>query len=992
MSRSWQSLGGVEAQLETGTSNGPFEQLQRAAELVARRKQREELTLCERLNLVGALLSSLGDKEGARAQYERVLRIEEWGIGESERAGDQHDNAEETLRHWWCERSHALFRLLCLHHDAGRADEAAEVSAALEETEATYTEDAKALVATRAGQLEQAERHLQHVAAQLCGIEPPPIHAPPIEIDMPAATPAEVAILAAPGPSSEAPAATSVRAASTPLEEDAAVAEWCRAVGLDATDAWLERVQARLERAAAEATAELQREEEEAPLQESTQLDTEEAGIESGEPPGAAATSAAETPSSTGGAAAAAGRRKSGQGVLPFWDVSNDEAKMAKREMAARRSAYAALGGGDGVSMLEQIKMELSVQEQAELQEAHKEFAALRAIERQLSKQMQPTTDRLQAAAHAPGGGGHSRMQPLPPGAPSLVQEELALRLRALRILFEWVRRRYALEGARLSEQSATEEIELYKCPRRLPDGDPAAALGELRAACARLSAGCHALERELSDLRGQRIDELSRDRSAMRPPRLGSHDALAQLAITSSGGAVGAYERDPLNRRQHDLAWIGAAHAASHCCAVHLSLRLALLEWIAEHADAADSNWLKRSLYGTRADQLSRKMRLLEHCLGRAELHASDKAREQVANWLLRELPGLVAVPCRRIASAEESRFRLENGNGVELVTSVVDEKELVWDGSAYVAGKNDGEASGASFEPGPWRWEEVGGHWRRDRHPHEILVVAGCGHNYSEVFWSLKLSTVIDYERGVLKARKARCCAPLANGTICGKPLVLTKGLRVTHCNPARAPPLPTVDTPSRREPPLTVDLTLDEPEDGVSFLEEDGGGVSSVNGGHLSRCQPLSAPSSYSRDAMSTHCMHGYWGTRVEMAVRLLLEIRRRADVAGDRASAKAVVFSRFEQTLALLARACAMNGVSATVPKGGLSPQQEVAAFCAEGSPTQALLLAAHRNAAGLTLTAASHVLILEPQPELATELQMIGRVHRIGQVLHSNTPP
>ena len=109
-------------------------------------------TLCERLNLVGALLSSLGDKEGARAQYERVLRIEEWGIGESERAGDQHDNAEETLRHWWCERSHALFRLLCLHHDAGRADEAAEVSAALEETEATYTEDAKALVATRAGQ------------------------------------------------------------------------------------------------------------------------------------------------------------------------------------------------------------------------------------------------------------------------------------------------------------------------------------------------------------------------------------------------------------------------------------------------------------------------------------------------------------------------------------------------------------------------------------------------------------------------------------------------------------------------------------------------------------------------------------------------------------------------------------------------------------------------------------------------------------------------
>ena len=46
--------------------------------------------------------------------------------------------------------------------------------------------------------------------------------------------------------------------------------------------------------------------------------------------------------------------------------------------------------------------------------------------------------------------------------------------------------------------------------------------------------------------------------------------------------------------------------------------------------------------------------------------------------------------------------------------------------------------------------------------------------------------------------------------------------------------------------------------------------------------------------------------------------------------------------------------------------------------------QALLLSAQRDASGLTLTAASHVIIMEPQPDVAVELQMIGRVHRIGQ--------
>ena len=53
------------------------------------------------------------------------------------------------------------------------------------------------------------------------------------------------------------------------------------------------------------------------------------------------------------------------------------------------------------------------------------------------------------------------------------------------------------------------------------------------------------------------------------------------------------------------------------------------------------------------------------------------------------------------------------------------------------------------------------------------------------------------------------------------------------------------------------------------------------------------------------------------------------------------------------------------------------------FC-ERPEAQVLLLSAGRNAAGLALTAARHVIILEPQPEHRSELQMVGRVHRIGQ--------
>ena len=120
LGRAWIGLGRTEAQLDTGTSIVDLEQLQRAAELVARRKQVSELELCEKLNLAASWHSALDEHDAARANYERVLRIEEWGIAEDASAGDQMDNAEETMRRWRAELCHTLFRLLCLQHNAGR--------------------------------------------------------------------------------------------------------------------------------------------------------------------------------------------------------------------------------------------------------------------------------------------------------------------------------------------------------------------------------------------------------------------------------------------------------------------------------------------------------------------------------------------------------------------------------------------------------------------------------------------------------------------------------------------------------------------------------------------------------------------------------------------------------------------------------------------------------------------------------------------------------
>ena len=888
LSRAWIGLSG-EGQLETGTSSSPFEQMQRAVELLYRKKQRDELMLCERLNLIAAFHVALGDPDAARACYERVGRVFEWGVAEDGSAGDQHDNAEETLRQWWCERAHSLFRLICLHHDGGRSAEADEAYAALDALSAEFIADAQKDAARASRRLERVRRA---IGEQLGESNPD-------------------------------------------VERDEHGGEAVAMSGeLTALRAWAESLRERMRAARETAAAELQ----------GTPA-TIDAGGGEGEAAGGGGVGeyGADGASAAEAAADAAGvrtRRSRGEGVLEFWDVDAVEGTRLSRERGARRERYAALGGQGADGLLQRRRMEASLLEGAAAKVLYEAGASLRHQEKLLARERE--------AVSADGGGATA-------GSLAARGALLGSQQRLVRMLGEEARHESALELAEVAQHGATEEIELYKLPRALPEGADTwrAALRDHIAAAELQTAACRQLDVLARELLDERMAELSRHRAAQRPARL----AFAPLR-----------DREPIQPRpgDHDAEHAAAAADASHACAATLALQLALLEWLAAAAahyaaagPASSIGWAagpagefsaRRLLYGSAPPQLEAKLRLVAHCEAAASL--GERAREQVAQWLLAELPDCIVVPFRRrpppaseAAAGEVAEvggaarvYRLPDGDEVDVVCEVAAEKDAIWDGAEMVGGKYDGEVSGATYERGPWHWSEAAKVWRRDAHPHDVLVLAPCGHCYSEQWWAAKLSTTIDVSsRGTLRARRATCCAPIADGKRCNRVLSANQGLRVTHCNPPRAP------------------MAL-----------------------------AARAPGAWDGAWDGARVVHGVWGARVEAAVRLMLELRARAEAAGDAGGAKVVVFSRFEQTLSLLARACAMHAIR-TASSGGArgSLQHEVSLFCAEPA-VQALLLSAHRNASGLTLTAACHVLILEPQIDAATEQQMIGRVHRIGQ--------
>lgn len=98
-------------------------------------------------------------------------------------------------------------------------------------------------------------------------------------------------------------------------------------------------------------------------------------------------------------------------------------------------------------------------------------------------------------------------------------------------------------------------------------------------------------------------------------------------------------------------------------------------------------------------------------------------------------------------------------------------------------------------------------------------------------------------------------------------------------------------------------------------------------------------------------------------------------------------KALVFSQFNGMLDKIGEALSENGIS-FVRLDGSTPLKEreqlVAAFQAENSSIQVFLLGLKAGNAGLNLTAATYVFLVDPWWNNAVEQQAIDRTHRIGQ--------
>ena len=1184
LGRTWIGLGRTEAQLDTGTSIVDLEQLQRAAELVARRKQVSELELCEKLNLAASWHSALDEHDAARANYERVLRIEEWGIAEDASAGDQMDNAEETMRRWRAELCHTLFRLLCLHHNAGRHEEADKVSHRLRATEDGVREEADTSVRSFSTSLGKMARGLSaHLAALVVAhadaAGQPPRDPPPqqqqangaayranghpgqalpssgwaMPLEHPPAVPEDAWLVRAAQAAEDAAETSAIPSDAGWLQELKALARAivdARAAALRALvsggevaagedDGQARALQAAQavqpaapQRAGGEAVADAvgqeeqqqQQQEEEEEAEDAAALDRAEA-----EEAAAADANAAGEPAhaaARGRAAARAARNGGAQGVVDFWDVSLLERERRERQRRATATEYAALQSMMGVEAAQRLqRLEVVAVGEGERDVIDDELRRVRDRREAAAKEIQATQDahveyqnallQLQgggAEAGGQGGGGDGAMAVVERRRAAAAAHDAAVRrAAALRAWYDLLREAGVELGmrtqwalSRVAYEGGDRRLEEGKEPRALPERLASlpeeeqedalrADLATLNLAIGKQARQCWRMEHEVASLYEQRERECRADREAQKEAKRrqqqqetsssssssssswlscssSSDDAAA---ATSMAARVAAAAAGPLVVGQLAVAgsaslrrFLSAPHdrlarvvhetqaaLAPHSCAVHLALTCAFARWLKKRVDEAvpaGSFEPASALCGTRPEQMRWKLDAVRYCAAQVGLRLHKESNELVASWLLREVPECAAVPCAIVSpplpplpppapgaqgallvaagghagghadghaggqagggapaglpaqagppgalpgaaaalhllehappaaghaggvgAAEEEqlpvparpRWYLPDGSGIDCVTEVEDEKEQIFDGQEMVPKPGelmrDGQVSGASYEPGPWTWDGIRRVWVRDTHPNDVLIATPCGHAYSERFFAAIMSTTIDRTtRGNgMRIGKARCCAPLPGGGSCQRVLSEAQALRVTGCRARGTRYLPPSCFPCAR--PAAA--------------------AASAPAGPIS-ATALAAPPLV--DVRST-LLHGSYGSRVDLVVRLLLALRREASRTDDPASCKCVIFSRHEPLLRLMDAACAMNGVSAA--RFGTSGHQhsEVATFLTD--PTmQALLLSAQRDASGLTLTAASHVIICEPQPDVAVEQQMVGRVHRIGQ--------
>jgi SWI/SNF-related matrix-associated actin-dependent regulator of chromatin subfamily A3 len=121
-------------------------------------------------------------------------------------------------------------------------------------------------------------------------------------------------------------------------------------------------------------------------------------------------------------------------------------------------------------------------------------------------------------------------------------------------------------------------------------------------------------------------------------------------------------------------------------------------------------------------------------------------------------------------------------------------------------------------------------------------------------------------------------------------------------------------------------------------------------------------------------------------VQMQSKLRIVLAELAKVRLEDEHAKTLIFSQYSHSLQWLATELVKHNYEHATINGGMSLQQRAAALKAfqHAKPTTIFLLNLRVAAVGLNLTAASHVILLEPCMNPALEEQAIGRVYRMGQ--------
>ncbi|XP_046392650.1 E3 ubiquitin-protein ligase SHPRH isoform X2 [Ischnura elegans] len=119
-------------------------------------------------------------------------------------------------------------------------------------------------------------------------------------------------------------------------------------------------------------------------------------------------------------------------------------------------------------------------------------------------------------------------------------------------------------------------------------------------------------------------------------------------------------------------------------------------------------------------------------------------------------------------------------------------------------------------------------------------------------------------------------------------------------------------------------------------------------------------------------------GSHSTKVEAVVRTLLSL-----IDHD-PEVKVLVFSSFSNILEIIGKALIVNDIKYAHGKNHTQFQESINLFKDPDRDVTALLLKVSSGSKGLNLIEATHVLLVEPNLNVANELQAVGRVHRIGQ--------